>query len=371
MPSINLASKYSPNIDERFYKESQAMMALNNDFEFTGVQTVKVYSIPVAPMTDYTKSGDHRYGTPSDMTRNVQTLTLNRDRAFSFIIDKGDKLMSQMVSDAGKSLSRQTREVCIPEYDKYVFAKLAQAAIDAGNSDNTAATTSNAYSLFLNAMEKMGNANIPDQGRVCFCSYRFANLLKQDPAFMKYGDKSQEMLIKGVIGEVDGCKIVKVPATRLPHGAAFLMTHPIAATAPKVLEEFKIHDNPPGISGWLVEGRMIYDCFVLNEKRDAIYYQGSQTVLGSLDVRTAATNTGKTTIMVNGAAESGNSFKYKLGTSAASVSYDEALTTGWTALTTNPLEVGSLGSNTMVTVAEVNTTDNKAKAVGHAIINAG
>lgn len=110
---------------------------------------------------------------------------------------------------------------------------------------------------------------------------------------------------------------------------------------------------------------------MLNEKHDAIFYQGSQAVLAPLDVRTAATDTGKTTIMVNGSAESGNSFKYKLGTAPASVAYDDVLTTGWTALTTNPLEVGSLSTNTMVTVAEVNSTDNKAKAVGTAIINAG
>ena len=111
---INLASRYSTNVDERFYKESQAMLALNNDYEFTGVQTVKVYSIPVAVMTDYQKSGASRYGTPSDLTRNVQTMTLTRDRAFTFIIDKGDKLMSEMVSDAGKALSRELREVCVP-----------------------------------------------------------------------------------------------------------------------------------------------------------------------------------------------------------------------------------------------------------------
>lgn len=238
---INLASKYSKNVDERFYKESQAMLALNNDYEFTGVQTVKVYSIPVAVMTNYAKSGNTRYGTPSDLTRNVQSMTLTRDRAFTFIIDKGDKIMSEMVSDAGKALSRQLREVCVPEFDTYVFNKLASEATAAGNFDSTGATKANAYELFLNAQEKLGNNNIPDQGRVCFCSYRFANLLKMDPAFMRYGDQSQQMLIKGVIGEVDGCKIVKVPATRLPLGCAFILTHPIAATGPKVLEDYKIN----------------------------------------------------------------------------------------------------------------------------------
>ena len=128
----NLAAKYAKQVDERFSRESQAMMALNNNYEFTGVETVKVYSIPVVAMTDYKRTGANRYGTPNDLTRNVQTLTVKRDRAFTFIIDKGDKLQSQMVSDAGKALSRQLREVCVPEFDAYVFNTLAASATARG-----------------------------------------------------------------------------------------------------------------------------------------------------------------------------------------------------------------------------------------------
>ena len=283
----NLATKYANKADERFSKESQAMLAVNSDFEFTGANTVKVYSIPVVAMSDYQRNGSNRYGTPSDLTRNVQSLTVTKDRAFSFIIDKGDKVQSEMVSDAGKALARQIREVWVPEFDTYVFRVLADAATESGNTDATTATTSNAYSLFLNAMEKLGNQNVPDKGRVCFCSCKFANLLKQDSAFMRYGDAAQQMLIRGVIGEVDGCKIVKVPSGRLPSGCSFILTHPMAATAPRQLEEYKTHDNPPGISGWLVEGRVIYDCFVLGEKRSAIFYQGGAGGLKQLTVGTA------------------------------------------------------------------------------------
>ena len=172
-------------------------------------------------------------------------------------------------------MSRQLREVIVPEYDTYVFKTLAKAASDNSNTDATAATKSNAYELFLKAQEKLGDNCAPDQGRVAFCSYKFANLLKQDPSFMKYGNLSQEMVNKGIMGECDGVKIVKVPASRLPVGCSFILTHPIAATGPKQLEEYRIHSDPPGISGWLIEGRFVYDCFVLNEKADAIWYQGT------------------------------------------------------------------------------------------------
>ena len=89
---MNLASKYAAKIDERFARASQAMLALNNDYKFTGVKTVNVYSIPVVAMNDYNRSGANRYGEPNDLTRNVQTMTVERDRSYTFIIDKGDKI---------------------------------------------------------------------------------------------------------------------------------------------------------------------------------------------------------------------------------------------------------------------------------------
>lgn len=276
---MNFASKYNPAVDERFSRESQVQMALNNNYDFTGVKTVKVYSIQTAQMTNYARTGLNRYGQPAELQNAVQELTISQDRAFTFIIDKGNKLQTEMVMDAGKALSRQLREVIIPEFDTYVFKAWAKAAHANGQSKTVKVEKNNAYSEFLDAQEVLGNKNVPDKGRVCFCSYKFANLLKQDPSFMKYGNLSQEMVIKGVMGECDGTTIVKVPSSRLPEGCDFILTHPVASTAPKQLEDYKIHDNPPGVSGWLVEGRVVYDCFVLDSKADAIYYHGATTSL--------------------------------------------------------------------------------------------
>lgn len=373
MSMINLASKYSKQVDERFHRESQAMLALSNEHQFTGVQTVKVYSIPIVPMSDYQRSGANRYGNANDLTRNVQEMTVKRDRAFTFIIDRGDKIQSEMVSDAGKALGRQIREVCVPEFDTYVFKTLAAAATRHGSYATTAITKTNAYEAFLSGMEYLGNHDVPDTGRVCFCSYKFANFLKQDSAFIRYGDKSQEMLEKGVIGEVDGCKIVKVPSSRLPAGAAFLITHKIAATAPKQLADYKIHDNPPGISGYLVEGRLIYDCFVLNEKADAIYYHGSQPVLKDLIVATAASAGGKSSIIVS--SEKEGEKRYFVTASEPSkltaVTYGTAITASqWTEMTGSSAEITPASGHGAVRVVEVDS-EGKPIAVGDAMVHVG
>lgn len=274
--TVNTASKYAAKVDERFSRTSQAALALNNDYSFQGVRTVNVYSIPTVPLNNYNRTAaSNRYGDPTNLVNSVQELQMNRDRAFAFVIDRADKNQTQMTMDAGRALARELREVVIPEYDRYALWKLAKAAADNGQTATTAPTKANAYELFLAAQEKLGDANVPDSGRVCFCSYKYANLLKQDPSFMVQSERSKEIVDRGIFGTVDGVRIVKVAATRLPAGAAFILTHPVAACGPKQLNEHRVHDNPPGISGWLVEGRVLYDVFILNNKKKAIFYHGA------------------------------------------------------------------------------------------------
>ena len=114
MATQNYAGVFSTKVDERFSRESQAAMALNNDYKFTGVKTVNLYTVPTVALQDYNRTGERRYGTPEDLGTEVQTLTIGKDRSWTFIIDRGDKLQSQMASDAGKSIQRQLREVWIP-----------------------------------------------------------------------------------------------------------------------------------------------------------------------------------------------------------------------------------------------------------------
>ena len=68
-----------------------------------------------------------------------------------------------------------------------------------------------------------------------------------------------------------------MPKNGLPEGFGFMIAHPVATVAPSKLEDYKIHQDPPGISGSLVEGRICYDAFVLDNKVNAIYYQAQPT----------------------------------------------------------------------------------------------
>ena len=270
--AVNLASKYSSKVDERFKLKSLTEAVVNNDYDWEGVKTISVYSVPTVAMNNYSRTGLTRYGTAAELDNTKQDYTLTRDRSFTFTIDRGNFQETQMVMQAGKALARQIDEVIVPEIDVYRLAAMSSAAVTAGNvSAATVITASNAYSSLLKATEKMADNKAPLQGRVAFVKPSYFNFLKQDNTFIKASELAQNMLIKGQVGEVDGVKIVMVPSTYLPANTEFIVTHPIATVAPKKLEDYKTHDNPPGINGWLVEGRTIYDAFVLANKVNAIY----------------------------------------------------------------------------------------------------
>lgn len=270
--AVNLASKYSSKVDERFKLKSLTEAVVNNNYDWDGVKTISVYDIPTVAMGNYTRTGTSRYGTPAELDNNKTDYTLTRDRSFTFAIDRGNYQETQMVMEAGKALARQIDEVIVPEIDIYRLASMAAAATTAGNvSAATVISASNAYSSLLKATEAQAEKKAPLQGRVAFVKPSFYNFLKLDPSFVKASEIAQNMLIKGQVGEVDGVKIVMVPSTYLPANTEFIVTHQIATVAPKKLEDYKTHDNPPGINGWLVEGRTIYDAFVLKNKVNAIY----------------------------------------------------------------------------------------------------
>ena len=82
---------------------------------------------------------------------------------------------------------------------------------------------------------------------------------------------AQNMLVTGQVGMIENIPLIHVPADRIPGNVRFLISHRSATVGAQQLSEYKVHDNPPGINGWLVEGRLYFDAFVLNNKAPTIF----------------------------------------------------------------------------------------------------
>lgn len=275
--AINLVTKFHPYVDEMFTTESKKSVLTNQDFSWTGAHTVKVYKVSTTAMNDYDRVGTgtgaagSRYGAVESLDATTEEFTLKKDRSFTFAIDKMDADETAQQLAGASALARQQREVIIPEVDKYVYDVMCE---NAGNKPEAAELSSvNIYTEILKGNNALDNAEVPETGRVLVVTPDVYMMMKQNTDITMETDIAQEMRLKGVIAMIDGLTVIKVPATRLPEGFGFMIAHPCATVAPTKLEDYKIHQDPPGISGDLVEGRIVYDAFVLENKAKAIYYQ--------------------------------------------------------------------------------------------------
>ena len=195
---------------------------------------------------------------------------MKRDRSFTFAIDKLDEDETGQQLEAASALARQLREVVIPEVDTYTYGVMAAGA---GHKVEMAEklTKDNIYMEIIRASNALDNDEVPETGRVLVVTPDTYLLMKQCKDIVMETNIGNDMRLKGVIANLDGMTVIKIPAKRLPENLGFMIAHPVATVAPTKLEDYRTHSNPPGISGYLVEGRICYDAFVLENKACAIY----------------------------------------------------------------------------------------------------
>lgn len=270
--AIDLITQYQSLVDEKFTTESKKSLVTNNDYSWTGAHSIKVYKVTTAGMNDYARNGGYnRYGQVQDLDATTQELTLRKDRSFTFAIDKLDSDETGLVLQAGSALEQQMREVIIPEVDQYTYGVMCD---NAGiKPEALKLTEKNIYLQVIDANRALDNKEVPTEGRILVVTPDVYYLMKQCKDITMDTDIGNDMRLKGVIANLDGCTVVKIPANRLPENFGFMLCHKVATVAPMKLEEYKVHEDPPGISGSLVEGRICYDAFVLDNKKNAIYYQ--------------------------------------------------------------------------------------------------
>lgn len=274
--AIDLATKYLPYVDELFKAESKKDLVTNQDFRWDGAQTVKIYRVSSAPMQDYGRTGPasgniSRYGAINDLNASTQPMLLAKDRSFIFNIDRLDEDETLRQVDAASALARQLREVVIPEVDTYTYGKIVAGA--GTKATAVALTPENIYKAIIDGSKVLDNAEVPETERVLVVTPDTYHIMKQSEDIMMETDIAEDMRLRGVIANIDGLKVQRVPANRLPENFGFLIVHPSATVAPVKLAEYDALTRTALSSGTIVTGRICYDAFVLENKKVGIYYQ--------------------------------------------------------------------------------------------------
>lgn len=275
MAAQNYASATLGVIDERLHLATKTADVVNKGgvrLDFNGKNSVTIYTVDVVSETDYTRTGSNRFGALYELGTGTQTFTLSQDKAFTFSVDRGNLEDSQMVQEVNKAVKRQIAEVSVLNTDVYTLAQAHAYALANSQGATAAVTSANAYSKFLAQNDAMTEAKVPESGRYCFMSPATYSLLKQDTTFMRSCDTTMADLKKGVIGQVDGVTLVKVPSTYLPSNEVFLFIWDQVLIRPMKFNSTRVLTDVQGIDGAVAEGRRYYDVFVPSNKGAGIRY---------------------------------------------------------------------------------------------------
>ena len=269
MGSVNLATKFSTKVAERFSMGSLTDAYAGKDYDFSGVKSIKIYSVDVVDLNDYTRSGGDRFGSLVELGDTVQEMTMAKDRAFTFTIDKGNAVQQYNIKAATKSLKREIDEKVTPEIDIYRMKKWADGKgltkVDAS------LTKSNVLEAIMTGSMEMNNALVPKKNRALFIKesiYLQCKLADQIVGIDSLGEKA---ITGGAVGTIDQMKVVPVPDSYFPENTNFIIKYKGCTVDPIQLKTYRSLTEQRGVDGDVVEGRIIYDSFVLTARNKGIF----------------------------------------------------------------------------------------------------
>ena len=279
--AINLADKFEKKVSERYHAKSYTQGWAGAEYSFDGVKTIKIYSINTVPLQKYARNAfapeaggvisftGSRYGTAFDITDTETQLTMGEDRSFTYVIDKGEGKQQYNIKSANRALTRECDEVITPYMDKYNITKWAREAglkisLPTGGLDKT-----NIAEFFIDINKYMNERFLPEDGRVAYVKSYVLKAAKLCDEFDGISAK-ESRITAGHVGTFDGINLVWLPESYFPANVDIMVIAKSALLAPMKLKEYKIHVDPPGLSGDLVEGRIIHDAFIVPHQRDRV-----------------------------------------------------------------------------------------------------
>lgn len=184
--------------------------------QFVGTNKIKLPKISVDGAANYDRDAGYTQG---GVSVNYEEHTLKYDRGRKFRIDVIDN--DEAAFDLFRQVSTQyVRTKEIPEIDAIRFAEIYAAATRSGTlgtkAEKDLAASDSAFDLFDTAEQTLNEKEVPEEGRVLYCTNEFYKMLKNDSKIQRRIDVgSANTDVNRSLEALDGITpIVKVPQAR-------------------------------------------------------------------------------------------------------------------------------------------------------------
>lgn len=268
--AIQLHEKYRKALVERYAHKSYVKGRTSDEYEWEGVAAITLTAIQTQPLNDYTRGGLNRFGEAKEVQDENQRIAITQDKAFALTVDNANFKQQSGQKKSGKVLKAQNDEQVVPFWDRYALNKYVEQA---GKSVLASAelTKSNIVTALMEANEHFVDNGISMENTTCYMSAKTYTKLRTAPEFLGVDTLANKILTTGLVGKCCDFDIVVVPSSYLPAGVEFLCTKKDAVVLPMQINKTKVHQDPPGIDGILLEGHYLGDAGVVFSKANGVY----------------------------------------------------------------------------------------------------
>lgn len=304
MSTINLASKYSTKLDKRFTLGSVTDAWCGDQYDWDGVNAIKVWTLGQAQINDYTASGANRYGSYHEVDDELNTYQLMKKRSFCETFDETNVQDQMFIKKGAAYLKQVWDEQFVPEIDQYRLNIWANGA-GQGILNSTALSKTTMVSAILAAHAALSNRRVPRKNRVCFVPESYVINCQLSDELKYNAPYLEKAIVNGQVTTLGGFPVVSAPDDLFPAGVEFMIKYKQASADPVKLKSLKAKDDADDVEGILMTGLVRYDSFVLANKADGIFVYAKN---GMLDAPAIAISGGSAAIT----GETGATIKYTL-----------------------------------------------------------
>lgn len=250
--AINLVKKYHDKLVKSLEYATNLAGKTTDEYKLDGGEGVYLTSLVPQALNNYNMGATaNRYGTPAEMEDTQQYIPWDYDKSYSITVDKANYQDGGYLKTAGAVVEEQNNSIVAPFIEQNFYAKLCS---NAGKVVTNNAPTASDIMGRLTAIEAwFRNNNIPKADRYVAVPTTVFQLIRH--SLTSLDNVTDRMLIKGVVGKIGSLNIIEVADSDLFSDVYLVAWFKKAALKAFDIKDLRVHQDPPGINGILVEFR--------------------------------------------------------------------------------------------------------------------
>lgn len=256
------------------YNAYSTPAVLSDDKIFLQGRTFTILETNEAELTDYKRNENN---TLTTLKADETSYVLNEEKYWGLQIDDLDE--HDLNTEVEQyQVAKQTNKVVAPYLDKLRFATLIENTSDTvlttGTTSETTAgkTVRTSYEAVIDAGVKLDE--LANNGRrLLFVTPTFYASIKKEIVKLPQGDNTGDALFKGVVGELDGALVIKVPNRILNTGdnaVEAILTVDNVLVSPVQVDKFESGRLGAGKFGVFMQQLLYTGAFVLQKNQAKI-----------------------------------------------------------------------------------------------------